>query len=131
METGLYCSKTNINIANEDKYLSNIVSKIAIDRHIEQRRSEYYSILHKVSKGKFHQEPQKYNLEPLCWFFIKVIEESLTDIETYENKYKNLMKLSEASLSVLNCFKLSPEKRIQVMELEKEINFHEEPFNTL
>ncbi len=108
-------------LQSEDKYLSGIVSKIAIDRHIEQRRTEYYSILHKVSNGKFYQDQKKYNLEPLCWFFIRVIEESLTDIETYKSKYKNLIKLSEASIKVLNCFKLSPEKRIQVMELEKEI----------
>lgn len=108
-------------LQSEDKYLSDIVSKIAIDRHIEQRRSEYYSILHKVSNGKFHQDPKKYNLEPLCWFFIKVIEESLIDIKTYKNKYKNLIRLSETSIKVLNCFKLSPEKRIQVMKLEKEI----------
>ena len=106
-------------LQSEDKYLSNVVSKIAIDRHIEQRRSEYYSILHKVSNGKFHQDPKKYNLEPLCWFFIKVIEESLTDIENYDNKYKNLTELSESSIKILACFKSSPEKRIQVMELEK------------
>lgn len=104
-----------------DKYLPSIVPKIAIDRHIEQRRTEYYSILHKVSNGKFCQEPKKYNLELLSLFFIKVIEESLMDIETYKIKYRNLTKLSEASLKVLDCFKFAPEKRIPVMELEKQI----------
>ncbi len=106
-------------LQSENKYLSAITPLIAIDRHIEQRRSEYYSILHKVSNGKFYQDSKKYNLELLSWFFIKVISESLNDIDIYRNKYKNLIKLSETSLKILNCFKLSPEKRIQVMELEK------------
>lgn len=106
-------------LQSENKYLSAITPLIAIDRHIEQRRSEYYSILHKVSNGKFYQDSKKYNLELLSWFFIKVISESLNDIDIYRNKYKNLTKLSETSLKILNCFKLSPEKRIQVMELEK------------
>jgi Fic family protein len=110
-------------LQSENKYLSAIVPLIAIDRHIEQRRSEYYSILHKVSNGKFYQDSTKYNLELLSWFFIKVISESLNDIDIYRNKYKNLTKLSETSLKILNCFKLSPEKRIQVMELEKSTKF--------
>ena len=108
-------------LQSDDKYLSQLTPYIAIDRHIEQRRAEYYSILHKVSKGRFHQNPTKYKYEPLSWFFIKVIEEALQDIDIYKNKYNNLMNLSETSIIVLNCFKLSPEKRIQVSELEKEI----------
>lgn len=107
-------------LQSEDKYLSSIVTKIAIDRHIEKRRSEYYSILHKISKGRFHQDSKKYNLEPLCMFFIKVIDESLTDIDFYKNKYKNLMGLSESSVKILNCFKFSPEKKLQVGLVEKQ-----------
>lgn len=108
-------------LQSDDKHLSNIIPLIAIDRHIEQRRSEYYSILHKTSNGKFHQNPKKYKYEPLCWFFIKVIQEALKDIDFYKNKYKNLMELSESSVKVLSAFKLSPEKRIQVSDLEKVI----------
>lgn len=109
-------------LQSDDKYLKAITPLIAIDRHIEQRRSEYYSILHKVSNGKFYQDPKKYKLELLGWFFIKVIEEALEDITIYRNKYKNLIGLSEASVQILNCFKSNPEERIQVNKLEKEIN---------
>ena len=108
-------------LQSDDKYLFGITPYIAIDRHIEQRRAEYYSILHKVSSGKFHQDPNKYKYESLCWFFIKVINESLEDINIYRNKYKRLTELSESSIKILNCFKASPEKRIQVRGLEKEI----------
>ncbi|OGI19004.1 MAG: hypothetical protein A3B68_07295 [Candidatus Melainabacteria bacterium RIFCSPHIGHO2_02_FULL_34_12] len=107
-------------LQSDDKYLSEITPYIAIDRHIEQKKAEYYSVLHKVSSGKFHQDSTKYKYELLCWFFIKTIEEALEDINIYRNKYKNLTELSESSVKILNCFKSSPEKRIQVMELEKE-----------
>ena len=108
-------------LQSDDKYLAGITPYVAIDRHIEQRRAEYYSILHKVSNGKFHQAPNKYKYESLCWFFIKVINESLEDINIYRSKYKRITELSESSVKILNCFKASPEKRIQVRGLEKEI----------
>ena len=108
-------------LQSSDKYLSGIAPYIAIDRCIEQRRAEYYSILYKVSKGKFHQDATKYKYEPLCWFFLRVFQGSLSDIDTYRKKYKHLSTLSESSVKILNCFKLNPEKRIQVMELEKDI----------
>ena len=73
-------------LQSDDKYLSGITPYIAIDRHIEQRKTEYYSILHKVSGGKFHQDPTKYKYESLSWFFINVINESLEDIKIYKNK---------------------------------------------
>ena len=108
-------------LQSDDKYLSEITPYISVDRNTEQRRAEYYSVLHKVSNGKFHQDSSKYKYEPLCWFFIKVIEKSLEDINIYRNKYKRLTELSESSVKILNCFKSSPEKRIQVMELEQDI----------
>ena len=103
-----------------DKYLQTIAKKIAIDRAIEKRKSEYYLTLHRVSDGKFNQNPSEYNLELLSWYFIKVIEDSLKDIEFYKTKYRNLTQLTEASMQILNCFKASPEKRIRLSELEKE-----------
>ena len=103
-----------------DKYLQTIAKKIAIDRTIEKRKSEYYLTLHRVSDGKFNQNPKEYKLDLLVWYFIKVIEDSLKDIELYKTKYRNLTQLTEASMQILNCFKTSPEKRIRLSELEKE-----------
>lgn len=103
-----------------DKYLQTIVKKLAIDRAIEKRKSEYYLTLHKISGGKFNQNPKKYKLDFLAWYFIKVIEDSLNDIEFYKTKHRNLTQLTEASMQILNCFKSSPEKRIKLAELEKE-----------
>jgi len=107
-------------LQSDDKYIKEITPYIAIDRHIEQNRSLYYSTLHQCSEGKFHDDPQKYKIEPLAWFFIKILRSSLSDIEVYRNRYAQLQKLSESGLTVLNCFKSSPEKRLKVSDIEKD-----------
>lgn len=104
-------------LQSKDKYLMGISSFIAIDRHIEQNRFLYYDILHKGSAGKFQADPTHYNLEPLAWYFIKIIKSSLADIDIYRRKYNSLQKLSESSLAVLSCFKDSPEMRLKVADI--------------
>jgi Fic family protein len=103
-----------------DKYLKEITPYIAIDRHIEQNRSLYYTTLHQCSEGKFPDDPPKYKIEPLAWFFIKILRSSLADIKVYRQRYARLQKLSESGLAVLNCFKSSPEKRLKVSDIEKD-----------
>ena len=107
-------------LQSADKYLREITPFIAIDRHIEQNRSLYYTTLHRCSEGKFYEDPKKYEIEPLAWFFIKILRASLSDIEIYRNRYSLLQKLSESALAVLNCFKSSPEKRLKVSDIEKD-----------
>ena len=108
-------------LQTDDKYLKEITSYIAIDRHIEQNRSLYYTTLHRSSEGKFHKDPRKYQIEPLAWFFVKVLRSSLIDISVYRDRYALMQKLSESALAVLNCFKSSPEKRLKVSDIQKEI----------
>ena len=104
-------------LQSDDKYLKEIAPYIAIDRHIEQNRSLYYTTLHQCSAGKYHNDPQKYNIELLAWFFIRVFRSSLSDIKVYRNRYARLQKLSESAAAVLSCFKSSPEKRLKVAEI--------------
>ena len=107
-------------LQSDDKYIKEITPYIAIDRHIEQNRSLYYTTLHQCSESKFHDDPQKYKIEPLAWFFIKILRSSLADIEVYRDRYTQLQKLSESGIAVLNCFKSSPEKRLKVSDIEKD-----------
>jgi Fic family protein len=109
-------------LQSDDKYIRELTPYIAIDRHIEQNRSLYYTTLHQCSAGKFHDDPQKYKIEPLAWFFIKILRSSLSDIEVYRNRYAMLQKLSESALAVLNCFKSNPERRLKVSDIEREIS---------
>ena len=105
---------------SEDKYLSGITPYIAFDRHVEQNRPLYYTVLHKCSGGKFQADPTKYKFEPLAWFFIKTIESALADVKFYRKKYASLQKLSVSALAVLNCFRSSPEKRLKVADIVEE-----------
>ena len=107
-------------LQSKDKYLTGISSFIAVDRHIEQNRSLYYTVLHQCSAGRYQADPISYNLEPLARFFIKVIKFALADVKNYRRKYTNLQNLSESSLSVLNCFKTAPEKRLKVADIVTE-----------
>ena len=107
-------------LQSEDKYLSGIIPYIAIDRHIEQNRALYYTVLNRCAGGKFQADPRHYKLEPLAWFFIRVLESSLTDVMFYRQRYASLHQLSESALAVLNCFKASPEKRLKVADIMDE-----------
>ncbi len=101
-------------LQNGYAHWKSLVPFIAIDRHIEQNRPLYYSVLHQCSKGKFHQNPDKYEIEPLIWFFVKIIDLALDDIPVYRKRFINSQKLSETALTVLNCFKEKPENRLNV-----------------
>lgn len=104
----------------DDQYLAALIPYLALDRHIEQNRSLYYATLQQCSDGKFHSDPLEYKLEPMAWFFIKIFQASLGDIDVYRRRYVELQNLPESALAVLNCFKTSPEKRLQVAEIERE-----------
>jgi len=107
-------------LQSEDQYLLGIMPYLAIDRHIEQNRFLYYRVLNQCSGGKFFSDPRDYNMEPLAWFFIKIFESSLSDVPQYRQRYSNLRKLSESALSVLTCFRSSPEQRLKVADCVKE-----------
>jgi Fic family protein len=57
------------------------------------------------------------------WYNFNIRENTwpLFDVEVYRNRYAQLQKLSESALAVLNYFKSSPEKRLKVSDIEKEI----------
>ncbi len=104
-------------LQSDDKYISGIVPYISIDRHIEQNRSLYYSVLHQSSNGTFESDPERYNYEPVTWFLLKIFESALADIAVYSLRYTDLRKLSETAISVLETFKSNPEKRLKVAEV--------------
>lgn len=105
---------------SEDRYLSGITPYLAIDRHIEQNNSLYYTVLHQCSGGKFDAYPDNYVFEPLAWFFSKMFESSLSDIAFYRHRYDTFQKLSTSALAVLDCFRFHPEKRLKVADLVKQ-----------
>lgn len=107
-------------LQSEDKYLREVSRYIAIDKHIEQNRSAYYLALRQGSDGKFRQDPTKYNLEPIAIFLLKSFEQALSDVDLFSQKYHKLNSLTDMEQTILQAFKSSPEKKLQVAQLEKE-----------
>jgi len=100
-----------------DEQLSGIVPYVSIDRHIEQTRPLYYSVLHEASEGRFFQDPLKYSYGYLASYFLRVIAGSLADIGIYRGRYAELEGLSESAVKVLDAFKSHPEKRLKTAEV--------------
>lgn len=105
-------------LQSEDKYLENVTPYIALDRKIEQNKTQYYTVLHQCSYGRYQPDPKMYRYDGLVLFLLKVFEAALNDINFYREKFKNLQQLSESAVVVLDCFKSSPEKQLKVAEIE-------------
>ncbi|MEB3286614.1 MAG: Fic family protein [Vampirovibrionales bacterium] len=108
----------------DDTYLRRVIPYISLDRHIEQNRGTYYTVLRQCSDGKFQSDPSLYKLEHLAWFFIKMMDAALTDIDVYRKKYALYKGLPDSHLAVLNVFKNSPEKRLQLATIETEVDLN-------
>lgn len=104
----------------DDLSLRQVVHFISIDRQIERHRPLYYSTLQNVSGGRYRANPEDYNLEPLAWFFVKMIRIALDEVGLLHKRYAAITALSEGAHMVLACFKSSPEKRLSVSELVAE-----------
>jgi len=101
-----------------DKYLESIMSYIALDRKIEQNKEQYYTVLQQCSNGKYQVDPAEYQYQGLVQYFLKVFAAALEDIAMYQEKFRNLQRLSESAIKVLDCFKSMPNKQLKVAELE-------------
>ena len=101
-----------------DKYLEGVVPYMAIDRHIEQNRAQYYSVLHQASEGKYQPDPHAYHYAGLVAFFLRIFASALQDIRVYQERFRSLNELSEAGVKVLACFKSLPERQLKVAEIE-------------
>lgn len=104
-------------LQSEDLALRAISPYLAIDRQIEQHKSEYYSVLNRCSKGVFKKDPKKYHIEYFLDFMIKMLNLSIKDIAHYQEKFENQKALSPAAKTVLQCFKEHPEMRLTTRQL--------------
>jgi Fic family protein len=103
-----------------DPEIREVIPFISIDRQIERHRPIYYSVLRDVSDGHFRADPKDYHLEPLAWFFIKMVRNSISDVSLLRKRYALLKRLSEVDQFILACFKSSPEKRLALANIMDE-----------
>ncbi|MFA4874369.1 MAG: Fic family protein [bacterium] len=105
-------------LQSDDRNLSAVIPCIALDRHIEKHKEEYYLVLQKCSEGKFMQDPKKYRMEYFLMFYLKMIEEALKhDIAFYAKRYEAIVKLAAAPRKVLQCFKEHPERKLSTKDI--------------
>lgn len=104
-------------LQSTDMAIREVVPYLAIDRHIEKYRADYYRVLNKCSNGHFHQNPKDYHIEFFLHFMIKVLIGALGDIEIYIQRFHKLQLLTESSQKLLACFKEHPELRLSTQQL--------------
>lgn len=105
-------------LQSSDKTLKTIMPFIAIDRHIEKNKREYYLVLQRCSGGKFSADPEKYNIASFLTFMLKMMNDSMAgDIDYYANKHKSFMGLADAPKKILDCFKEYPERRMALKDI--------------
>lgn len=107
-------------LQSPDTRLANVIPYLALDRHIEIHRSEYYLALRRCSDGQFRQDPKEYHIKYFFDFMLARLEQSLqNDIDHYHKKYRLFLELSPALQKVLATFREHPEHRLKTKDIEK------------
>lgn len=104
----------------DDPALQRVVHFISIDRQIERHRPLYYTTLQQVSEGRYRADASAYQLEPLAWFFLNMMDHALGDVDVLQERYGALQRLSESATKVLACFRASPEQRLSPASIIEE-----------
>ncbi len=91
---------------------------LAMDRHIEKNKEEYYLVLRKCSEGRFLQDPKQYKVEYFLGFILKMLKEALSqDITFYHERCVAYARLTEATRKILDTFKDHPEKKLALKDV--------------
>ena len=96
-----------------NKKLAEVAYYMAIDRHIERYREEYYIVLNQCSDGKYHPNPKHYKIQFFLKYMIKILQQAMNDIDFYSQRARAYKELPESALKVLACFKERPEEKIK------------------
>jgi Fic family protein len=102
---------------SDDPALQRVVRFLSIDRQIERHRPLYYTTLQQASNGSFRADPRDHQLEPLAWFFLKMMTLALSDVGVLRARYAALQRLSHSATRMLACFRSSPERRLTPAEV--------------
>lgn len=115
-------------LQSHDEFLKKVVPYIAIDRHIEKNKEEYYYVLRRCSEGRFSQDPRTYKIDIFLKFMLKILSMAIQhDVDYYEAKHMTYLALAEAPKKILLCFKEHPEERLGLKDVLKEVKI---PRNT-
>ena len=97
--------------------LSEVVYCLAIDRHIERHKEEYYIVLNQCSNGEYKVDPRQYKMQYFLKYMIKVLEGAMADIDFYAKRARAYKKLSGSAIAILTGFKDKAEEKIKTKDL--------------
>jgi len=109
----------------DDPNLNQVAPYCAVDRFIEQNKTEYYAVLARVAAARFHPDPKKYRMELFLTFMLKAVNAAIDSIEFYKKRVDSIRDLSVSAMAVLQCFKNLPEQRQTPKQLRKETHLPE------
>ena len=104
-------------LQSPNEKLSEVVYYLAIDRHIERHKEEYYIVLNQCSDGGYRTDPTQYKINFFLKYMIKVLEGAMSDIDFYAARAKAYKKLSASAVTVLMCFKDKAEEKIKTKDI--------------
>ena len=104
-------------LQSPNEKLSEVVYYLAIDRHIERHKEEYYIVLNQCSDGGYRTDPTQYKINFFLKYMIKVLEGAMSDIDFYAARAKAYKKLSASAVVVLMCFKDKAEEKIKTKDI--------------
>lgn len=108
-------------LQSTDENLKAVVPYIAVDRHIEKTKEEYYLVLRRCSGGTFSHDHYTYKTSYFLIYMLKVLGEALkNDIDYYSHRYTAYVNLSEIPRRVLECFKEHPEMKLGLKDVVEE-----------
>lgn len=107
-------------LQSSDPLIKAAAPYMAIDRHIERKRPLYYAALRACSNGFYLANSEQYKYEPIVLFLLKAFRDSINDIDLYKSKFEKLKTLNPVQLSIYECFKAFPEKRLAISTLQEE-----------
>lgn len=105
-------------LQSKDVCLKEVIPYIALDRHIESNKEQYYLALRQCSGGCFSQDPKNYQIHFFLNFLLKMLKQSINhDIDFYFQKHKRYQKLPDGPRTIYHCFKEYPEKKLGLKDL--------------
>jgi len=104
-----------------DEHLNQVAPYLSVDRFIEQNKIEYYTVLARVSGGRFHQDPHTYDIELFVSFMLKAMDSGLDAIGLYQQRVEQIRRLPEHAAAVLQLFKDSPEQRLTTRAIRDQV----------
>ena len=103
--------------------MAEVVYYLAVDRHIERHKEEYYIVLNQCSDGVYRSDPTEYKIEYFLKYMIKILQGAMADIDFYAKRARDFKKLPDTAVKLLECFKEKAEEKVKTKDMIEATGF--------